>query len=248
MFGNLGLRRPLSCTIAITAPEDGLGGRSDATEPDRNQRRQQACAKNSAPATGNYWSDSSRTATTRRSRTCSAPQQHRVAGVPPRPGREHDAEDAFQAVFLLLGARRRRSANVKPWRAGSTASPTARRCATPASVAPARRRAANAGGGGASTAVLRRRLPRASAVARRRSARLPEKYRQPFVLCCLQGLGRADAVRELGWKEGTVSSRLDRARTLLQNRLAHRGVTFSAVLTAVALCAAGPVPRRRRRL
>src|SRR5262249_45036987 len=124
-------------------------------------------------------------------------------------GQDQDAEDAFQAVFLILG--RKAGAIRKRESVGSWLHGVAYRTAMKVRRAAGRRQAREKRAG----AAAREPPPPEQAAARELQrlldeelARLAEKYRAPFVLCCLEGLTRVEAARELGWAEGTVSSRL----------------------------------------
>jgi RNA polymerase sigma factor (sigma-70 family) len=150
-----------------------------------------------------------------------------------------DAEDAFQATLLLLARQAgsiRRTEAVAGW-LYRVAYRVARRAARNS----ARRRARERQG-------TRRPVSRPEAEAALRELQavlqqeldcLPDKYRAPFLLCCLEGKTGPQAARQLGWKLGSVTGRLTEARKLLQRRLARRGVLLSAVLTAAAVSREG---------
>jgi RNA polymerase sigma factor (sigma-70 family) len=147
-------------------------------------------------------------------------------------GNEHDAEDAFQATFLVLA---RKAASVRPrGRVANWLYGVAYRTALEARRAAARRRAREA-------KAMPRQEGTDDAVNDLRQildeelARLPDRYREVVVLCELQGHGRKEVARELGCPEGTVASRLSRARNLLAARLTRRGLTHSTAGVAAAL-------------
>jgi RNA polymerase sigma factor (sigma-70 family) len=150
-------------------------------------------------------------------------------------GHEHDAEDAFQATFLVLarnGASIRKGTALPSWLYG-----VAYRIAQHARRASIRRQARERKQ--SPTPMVEPHLDLALSELQRVLAeevqRLPEKLRAPFVLCCLDGKSKLEAAAQLGWKEGTVSGRLARARTRMQQRLTRRGVTLSAALCSSTL-------------
>ncbi len=155
-------------------------------------------------------------------------------------GRWHDAEDAFQACFLVLAAK---AETVRPpSRLGAWLHGVAVRCALKA------RRLARA----AAAAVPLPDLPAPDLPAVEPDlvplldealAAIPDAYRAAVVLCHLQGRTRTEAARELGWTEGTLSGRLHRSLELLAKRLAARGVTATgaAVLATVSARTASAV-------
>jgi RNA polymerase sigma factor (sigma-70 family) len=147
----------------------------------------------------------------------------------------HDAEDAFQATFLVL-ARGARSVtkrdSLASWLHG-----VAYRTALKARAGLAKRRGQE------------RQVPAVTAeeptpavvwadlrpVLDEEVRRLPEKYRAPFILCYLEGKTNEEAARLVGCPKGTVLSRLATARQRLRARLTRRGIALSAGLLAAAL-------------
>jgi RNA polymerase sigma factor (sigma-70 family) len=143
------------------------------------------------------------------------------------------AEDAFQATFLVFV--RKAAAIARRERLGNWLYGVAFHTARAARAASGRRRAKEA------KAMPRPQFPEDESwqellpVLDEELSRLPDKYRTPILLCDLQEKSRRDAARELGLPEGTLSSRLARARALLARRFARRGLTLSAGALAAGL-------------
>jgi RNA polymerase sigma factor (sigma-70 family) len=169
-----------------------------------------------------------------------------VLGVCHKVLRQHqDAEDAFQATFLVLA---RKAGSIR-WRdsVGNWLYGVACRVAAKARRAASRRRAHERRAPVMAEAKpdLDSGLREVQAVLAEEVGRLSDKYRAAFVCCCLEGMSRTEAARHLGWKEGTVAGRVAEARKRLQARLRRRGVTLTAALCAGAVvetARAVPVP------
>src|SRR5262249_38717409 len=147
----------------------------------------------------------------------------------------HDAEDAFQATFLVLV---RKAASVRPremvgnWLYG-VAHQTALKARQTAAKQRARARqvadmpepaAKEQGLGSDLQAALDQEL-----------SRLPDMYRAAIVLCDLEGKTRKEAARQLGVPDGTLAARVARARTMLAKRLARHGLIVPGGALAGAL-------------
>jgi RNA polymerase sigma factor (sigma-70 family) len=147
----------------------------------------------------------------------------------------HEAEDAFQATFLIL-VRKARSVrkrdSVASWLYG-----VAHRVSMQVRTVSARRRVheRRASRRAWVDGLGRNDVPESWTELHEEIGRLPPRYREPIVLCYLEGLTTEAAACRLGCPKGTVLSRLSRARAHLRKRLTHRGLVFPAGLLAVSL-------------
>jgi RNA polymerase sigma factor (sigma-70 family) len=147
------------------------------------------------------------------------------------PCDHHDAEDAFQATFLVLARKApslRTPGRLGPWLHGVARRSTQKICARKARFERLMQRAETSPRPAATlepdhdfdrqeeTTMLHEEI-----------GRLPERYRSPVVLCYLEGRTQEEAAAMLGWPLGTVGVRLMRARERLRAGLSRRGMAPS---------------------
>jgi RNA polymerase sigma factor (sigma-70 family) len=160
----------------------------------------------------------------------------RVLGVCRRVlGRNAEAEDAFQATFLVLARKAgtiRHYASLGHWLHG-----VAHRIAVRERAGASRRQ--------------RHEYQAAEALTRPREGdmdhrdlchsvhqeidRLPERYRQAILLCYMQGVSTEEAARILNCPHSTLKGRLVRAREILHVRFNRRGVTLGSLLLFILI-------------
>jgi RNA polymerase sigma factor (sigma-70 family) len=146
---------------------------------------------------------------------------------------EQDAEDAFQATFLVLI---RKASSILPRdRVGNWLYGVAYRTALKAKSMNAKRRAKERQLAGAPRPDVDERGQELLVLLDSEVNRLPPKYRQPVVLCDLEGMTRQQAAHQLGWPEGTVATRLATARRMLAKRLTRHGLQLAGGSLAVGL-------------
>jgi RNA polymerase sigma factor (sigma-70 family) len=150
-------------------------------------------------------------------------------------GNDHDADDVFQATFLVLASK----AGSVSWREsiGSWLYNVAYHLAAKTRRGAARRRQHEQW---AATMAPQNALPspdgeELQSIVDDELQRLPGKYRMPLLLCYLQGQTRDEAARQLGWTQVEVKGRLQRGRDLLRDRLLRRGLATSAAMLPATL-------------
>jgi cytochrome c peroxidase len=153
-------------------------------------------------------------------------------------GNEADAEDAFQATFLILARKAasiRKTASLASWLHG-----VAHRTALKARAQSATREKNE-------SRAPRREVSNADDLAWREVRQvlheeltsLAARYRDPLVACYLEGKTQEEAAAQLGLAKSTLKERMERGRALLRARLVRRGLGPAAILAAAAWPGAG---------
>jgi RNA polymerase sigma factor (sigma-70 family) len=147
----------------------------------------------------------------------------------------HDAEDAFQATFVVLWCKAGTIA--KPELLGNWLYGVAFRTSQKLRTTEARRRVReeNAPAGGSVNGQSENGWHEERAVLDEELLRLPEKYRMPLMLCYLDGKTHAEVAQQLGWPIGSVSARLSRGLQLMRERLSRRNPAFGLALVPMLL-------------
>ena len=174
-----------------------------------------------------------------------------------------DAEDAFQATFMVLARKAkslRTATSLSAW-----LYKTAFRIALRARANRIRRRERSFEAGimmEDQLALQHIAADHEISVLEEELNRLPEKLRLPLFLCCVEGKTRDEAAEQLGWSPGSLKGRLERGRQLLRRRLTLRGISLSVAIALwlrtqetapgsthpVARCLNGCKPARSLRL
>jgi RNA polymerase sigma factor (sigma-70 family) len=147
----------------------------------------------------------------------------------------HDAEDACQATFLVLARRAasvRKKASLSSWLHG-VASRVAAKLTRDYARRKSRERGVDAPAPKDPAAEVSWR--EVQTILDEELQRLPDRYRAPLILCYLECMTRDEAAQQLSLSPGSLHGRLERARDLLRQRLAKRGLTLSAVMSSAAV-------------
>jgi RNA polymerase sigma factor (sigma-70 family) len=150
-------------------------------------------------------------------------------------GDSHDAEDAFQATFLVLA---RKAASIqKQTSVGSWLYGVAQRisCKARSQAAARRERERRVVSMPGREPIDELTWQELRGILDEEVGRLPEKYRAPVVLCHLEGKSYEQAARDLGCPKSTLARRLGKAHELLRGQLAGRGLAMSAAALALVL-------------
>ncbi|MHB1425451.1 MAG: RNA polymerase sigma factor [Gemmataceae bacterium] len=152
-------------------------------------------------------------------------------------GDVHEAEDAFQATFLILArkAHTLRQPATLPGFLHKVARRVALKARSKAAVRAGAEQFAEDVSDTSTDPLTRLTARELLTVLDEEGTRLPMAQRSAVMLCCLEGRTQEEAARLLGWTAGSVRGHLERGRNRLQARLLRRGIALPAALAIMAV-------------